>query len=395
MTASSSCASARTAASRTTAASARSINGDRIYPRLAQLFEQADDRYNSGLFHFKKEKDRHEAPDELTLDLDLDDKLLRDILREPLLSRQPLRVLRHLPADILGQVYEQFLGKVIRLTDGHRAVVEDKPEVKKAGGVYYTPTYIVDYIVQHTVGKLLDESQQPTVARLERQRPKSTSLRRRLLPGEALRRSRRHRHPQPRRQTPHPRSRLRLRLVPPRRVPIPARLASATSTLANDPAKWAKGSKPALVQDRGGGWQLTIAERKRILLNNIYGVDIDAQAVEVTKLSLLLKVLEGETGQTLQTSLPHLPGTRAARPGRQHQVRQLAHRPGFLPAAANCRCSTDEERYRINVFDWQAEFPEIFRGQPTLRRLRLIRRGKTEPPSRPLHVGMMAADSTR
>ena len=43
------------------------VNGDRIYPRLAQLFEQADDRYNSGLFHFKKEPNRHEAPDELTL----------------------------------------------------------------------------------------------------------------------------------------------------------------------------------------------------------------------------------------------------------------------------------------------------------------------------------------
>jgi len=43
-----------------------------------------------------------------------------------------------------GQVYEQFLGKVIKLTDGHRAKVEEKPEVRKAGGVYYTPTYIVD-----------------------------------------------------------------------------------------------------------------------------------------------------------------------------------------------------------------------------------------------------------
>ena len=62
-----------------------------------------------------------------------------------------------LPADILGQVYEQFLGKVIRLTAGGQAKVEDKPEVKKAGGVYYTPTYIVDYIVKQTVGKLLED----------------------------------------------------------------------------------------------------------------------------------------------------------------------------------------------------------------------------------------------
>jgi len=56
-----------------------------------------------------------------------------------------------LPADILGQVYEQFLGKVIRLTAGHQAKVEEKPEVRKAGGVYYTPTYIVDHIVKNTV----------------------------------------------------------------------------------------------------------------------------------------------------------------------------------------------------------------------------------------------------
>jgi hypothetical protein len=58
---------------------------------------------------------------------------------------------------MLGQVYEQFLGKVIRLTPAHRAEVDDKPEVKKAGGVFYTPTYIGEYIVQNTVGKLLDD----------------------------------------------------------------------------------------------------------------------------------------------------------------------------------------------------------------------------------------------
>ncbi len=45
---------------------------------------------------------------------------------------------------------------MIQLEDGHTAIVEDKPEVRKAGGVYYTPTYIVDYIVEKTVGKLLE-----------------------------------------------------------------------------------------------------------------------------------------------------------------------------------------------------------------------------------------------
>src|SRR2546428_12370579 len=106
---------------------------------------------------FKAEKGRHEAPDELTLGLDLDDKLLRDILKSLYYPESPY-VFSALRADILGQVYEQFLGKVIRLTEGHRAVVEEKPEVKKAGGVFYTPTYIVEYIVENTVGKLLDEA---------------------------------------------------------------------------------------------------------------------------------------------------------------------------------------------------------------------------------------------
>ena len=66
------------------------------------------------------------------------------------MSRKPI-------ADVLGEVYEQFLGKVIRLTAGHQAKVEEKPEVRKAGGVYYTPTYIVDYIVKNTVGRPLED----------------------------------------------------------------------------------------------------------------------------------------------------------------------------------------------------------------------------------------------
>lgn len=42
------------------------------------------------------------------------------------------------------------------------------------------------------------------------------------------------------------------------------------------------------MQTANGDWRLTTAERKDILVKNIYGVDIDPQAVEVTKLSLLL-----------------------------------------------------------------------------------------------------------
>ena len=48
---------------------------------------------------------------------------------------EPLAVSRKPIANDLGQVYEQFLGKVIRLTAGHQAKVEEKPEVRRAGAL--------------------------------------------------------------------------------------------------------------------------------------------------------------------------------------------------------------------------------------------------------------------
>ena len=130
-------------------------NGDQVYQRLFNLFRRADDRYNSGLFHFREERGQSSSVDALTPNLTLDDKILKDIVKNLYYPDSPYEF-SVLPADILGQVYEQFLGKVIRLTAGHQAKVEYKPEVRKAGGVYYTPTYIVDYIVNQTVGRWLE-----------------------------------------------------------------------------------------------------------------------------------------------------------------------------------------------------------------------------------------------
>ena len=92
-------------------------NGGDVYARLADLFRQADARYNSGLFHFASEGDRPETPDAWTLGLAIDDKPLREILRGLYYPDSPYEF-AVLPADILGQVYEQFLGQVIRLTAG-------------------------------------------------------------------------------------------------------------------------------------------------------------------------------------------------------------------------------------------------------------------------------------
>ena len=68
--------------------------------------------------------------------------------------------------------------------------------------------------------------------------------------------------------------------------------------LAEAPGDAADGSR--------AGWRLTVEERKRILLAHIFGVDIDPQAVEVTKFSLLLKVLEGLVSEQPQAGFERL-----------------------------------------------------------------------------------------
>ena len=109
---------------------------------------------------------RRVGPDELTLDLAIDDKVLREILRSLYFPDSPYEF-SVLSADILGQVYEQFLGKVIRITPAHHAKIEEKPEVRKAGGVYYTPQYIVEYIVENTVGKLIDKKTPKEISKIK------------------------------------------------------------------------------------------------------------------------------------------------------------------------------------------------------------------------------------
>src|SRR5450759_637148 len=261
-------------------------NGANVYGRLREFFREADERYNSGLFHFSHENHRAGAPDELTLHLDIDDKPLKEIFKNLYYPDCPYEF-SVLGADILGQVYEQFLGKVIRLTSGNRAVVEDKPEIKKAGGVFYTPAYIVQYIVQHTVGKLLEGKSSKQAAGITILDPACGSGSFLIGAYQYL-----------------------LDWYLARYVEEGAEITSDLADVVGQPSrmaissnKYSKGKVARIRLSAHGEWRLTTAERKRILLEHIFGVDIDAQAVEVTKLSLLLKVLEGESDQTLNAQM--------------------------------------------------------------------------------------------
>src|SRR6266849_4056848 len=238
-----------------------------IYSRfMRDLCRRADQKYNSGLFHFQKESGVSEDPDRITPKLSIDDKVFIHILQSLYFAYGSPYHFGVLPVELLGTVYERFLGKVIRLTAGHQARIEDKPEVRKAGGVYYTPAYIVDYIVRHTVA-----------AQIEGRSPAQLAGGKDRAPFRVLDMA----------------------------CGSGSFLLGAYQCLLDFCLNWYIEHKPesfkkAVYKDpRNGQWRLRIEEKKRILTTHIFGVDIDAQAVEVTKLSLLLKVLDGETDQTL------------------------------------------------------------------------------------------------
>jgi type I restriction-modification system DNA methylase subunit len=169
-----------------------------------------------------------------------------------------------IPISILGSIYERFLGKVVRATD-KRAKVEEKPEVRKAGGVYYTPEYIVRYIVKETVGKLIEGKTPDQIAAMAFAD---------IACGSG------------------------------------SFLLEVYSTLLDYHTRWynehpdyalrassgrTQKAKKGDVEERDGRLVLSLKKTQAILTNNIYGVDIDFQATEVTQLSLYLRLLEDVT----------------------------------------------------------------------------------------------------
>jgi Alw26I/Eco31I/Esp3I family type II restriction m6 adenine DNA methyltransferase len=294
----------------------RTVENAKVYEALVDVFQSADTRYNSGLFHFKKERGITASPDLLTPTLVADNKIMREMVHG-MYYPSPYEF-SVMPADILGQVYEQFLGKVIRLTSNHRAKIEDKPEVKRAGGVYYTPTHVVEYIVKRTLDGALKEKTA--------------------------------------------RQALNVRIVDPACGSGSFLIAAYDHLVRWFTEKYAEDPKTQtkyLFRDKSNAWRITLAERKRIVTSCLFGVDIDRQAVEVTKLSLMLKILEGESEETINAQLP------------------MFHMSRVLPDLdRNVQCGnslvtsevyehmtlTHEDETAINPFDWKDAFPNVFKS---------------------------------
>lgn len=305
------------------------VNGARVYERLAEYFKQAQARYNSGLFYFPPSDAEHaDPPDSLTLTLRIDDETLSTILKQLYLPYSPY-VFSEIPIEILGQAYEQFLSKVVRVevkAGSPEIIVEPKPDVRKAGGIYYTPAYIVEYIVAQTLTPLLANKTPEQAARLRILDPACGSGSFLIGAYQFL-----------------------------QEWYLRAYCAQAPEKAERH------GLLRRVITADGIEWRLTLKARKNILTNNLYGVDIDSRAVETTKLSLLLCAMEDETDETLRAQLQL--GHERVLPdlGRNIQCGNALIGSDFEAFAAQRGWQLSAEDYtRINYFDWQRAFAPIF-----------------------------------
>jgi len=282
-----------------------------LYRYIVDKFRYLEPQYNGELFepHFSE-------------DLIIDDKPLKEFIESLYYPTCPYQF-NVVGVEMLGTIYERFLGSTIRLTEKHRAVVEDKPEVRKAGGVYYTPKYIVDYIVENTVGELLKKCKTPAAAaKLKILDPACGS-------GSFL-------------------------------LGAFRRLIDWHEDYFNaNPEKISKGPAAECWWDaEAGRWRLGAKFKGQILVNNLFGVDIDPQACEVTRMSLYLKVLEDVNAQYLMKTALLPPLDNNIKCGNSligSDYWEVGQTLMSVPP-------DEEERRRVNPFDWEVEFAEIMKA---------------------------------
>jgi len=217
-----------------------------------------------------------------------------------------------------GALYEQFISEF--------------PEFRKQWGVYYTPQYIVEYIVENTVGKLIEGKTPEEISEIKILDPSCGSGSFLLGAYEYL---------------------LNYHLKYYHQLGIRNYELGIFKNKKNSIHN-SQFIIPNLLLTPEGN--LTNKEKKRILLNNIYGVDIDPQAVEVAKLSLLLKALEGETETSIETSLKIF--NERVLPTLDNNIRcgNSLIAPDFYDDGLFL---TPKEERKINVFDWNLAFAKI------------------------------------
>ena len=245
-----------------------------FYASIVSKFRELDSIYNSNLFSFHPFEEWEEY-DNVTEDV------INMLYGKPGYYEYDFKAMS---ADVLGAVYENYLG--YRLSQSKKKVAINKDEKKrKEHGIYYTPAYIVDYIVQHALKPVLD----------------------RCRGIEDLKKI---------------------------RILDPACGSGSFLIKAAD-----------LIADRYRYFNAPVnyITKVQILSENIYGVDLDLQAVEIARLNLLINALD------TQFKLPLL----------SHNIRN----------GNSLISETDAELKKYfgpnwrdkKPFNWQEEFPEVFK----------------------------------
>ena len=149
-------------------------------------------------------------------------------------------------ADVLGSMYEDYIGYILK-EEGEIYKLEKEMKKRKAKGIYYTPTYVVEYIVENTLGTLLKGMSPPEVKNI--------------------------------------------------RILDPACGSGSFLTKAQVVLKrYYESTMEQLKKKEGEKIDLYISKdyaslSKDILTENIYGVDLDLQAAEIASVNLSLKIL--------------------------------------------------------------------------------------------------------
>ncbi len=206
----------------------------KVYKKLNDLFRKIDDIYNSKLF-------RPHLCEELILDDDLLEKIIKGLFRT---SDNIVHYdFGAIDADVLGNMYEQYLGHILKKT-AKRAKLTSGKTHRKEQGIYYTPTYVVDYIVKNTIGELAKN--------------KKFNLK-------------------------------KIKVLDPACGSGSFLMKAFDYLVTLDKKK--NGDIDQTKLDLTGV-SITYGRKIEILKNNIFGVDLDPKAVEIAQLNLLLKAAE-------------------------------------------------------------------------------------------------------
>jgi type I restriction-modification system DNA methylase subunit len=238
----------------------RNVARKRSFVELRALFKRMDDRYNTGLFDV--DKDRLQDTYEIDADVFL------EIVDEVYAPNSPYSF-SVLDADFLGQVYELFLGQRLAIDSSDSVVLENKPAYEHRE-VVTTPQPLVDEVVRRAF--------QEKFSKLQAVAPISLDSIKSLRVFDVAVGS----------------SRFLLRA-------FDELIEAAIEALRNE------GNTALVYCVLDDNYKLAFKEKKAILRNCLYGVDIDYNAVEVARFSLMVRLLEDETGGTLPAGRKILP----------------------------------------------------------------------------------------